>query len=181
MAEDIRINEKQRIRNFFNRLVVGNYHIDGKSSFQVVYDSYKKYPQLNDLKDDDIKLKQLVNLLVKELQSFGRKVSSSKIKNDLRTENQKRRVLVYQVLFYDEKDMNFYDYFFILDTKVIRLFCFRRLKHISNKSRYLVKVISYLHRQVFMDAEEIYKLLKGKGLITSYQQILHLIHESDIN
>ncbi len=181
MTEDIGIDEKQRVKNFFNRLVIGNYHIDGESSFRLVCDSYEKYPQLNDLKDDDIKLKQLVNLLVKELQGFGRKVSDSKIRNDLKTEDQMRRVLVYQVLFYDEKDMNFYDYFFILDTKVIRLFCFCRLKNIANKSRYLVKVISYLHRQVFMDAEEIYKLLKVKGLVTSYQQILHLIHESDIS
>ncbi len=181
MAEDTKIDEKQRVISFFNRLVIQNYHIDQNSPFQVVYDSDVKCPRINDIKDDKKKLTYLVSLLVKDLRRFGRMVSHSKIINDLQMNDEKRKVLVYQVLFYDDSDMNFYDYFFILDTKVLRLFCFRRLKPLSNESRHLFKVIAYLHGQLYKDVEEIYKILTLKGLTISYQQIIHLIDESKVN
>ncbi len=181
MAEDTKIDEKQRVRSFFNRLVIQNYQIDKNSPFQAVYDSDEKYSHINDLKDTKKKLICLVRLLVKELRRFGRMVSHSKIIKDLQMDDEKRKVLVYQVLFYDEKDMNFYDYFFILDTKALRLFCFRRLKSLSSDSRHLFKVITYLHGQLYKDVEEIHKILNLKGLSNSCQQIAHLIDESNVN
>ncbi len=177
MTQNALLNDTTRVKSFINQLVKDNYRLNDKSTFQLIFDSDLKIPYLKNIRNQAYKVNCMINILVSELNKLGRNINYTKIKDDFVNRDSKKKALVYQVLAYEEDTRKLVDYYFIFDTQLIKLFCFKRDTDFSKENKRLIKVISYLYNQLYKDHEEVYKILKENGFSVTVEEVYHLIKE----
>ena len=177
MQKDATHKGNHEISSFINLLISRNFQPEDDSSIQMVFDSDEIIPELKNLRANQYKLHCLINLLIIEAGKLGRKVTYSRIKNDFMNKDYRKKAMVYQVLSLDDSTNLFWDYYFVLDIRRFKLYCFRQITDISPGGDKLFKVVNYLHSNLYKDSEEIHSILQKNNLAISFSQVTHILSE----
>jgi galactokinase len=167
--------ESVNSKEFAKKLITNHYILRDEECLKtaLVYSSDWNNPNLYRVSNYHFKINYLVHQMHLEMKKQGIVVPVSKIRED----SLKKEVVIYQKMILDKRTGKLVDYFFILDTKLYKVMVFKRETDFSNEQKRVYRAIKYLHDELFMDFDEIFKHLMRNGFDISYQMITHIVSE----